>query len=175
MTAIGKKGSTYIFTVPSFSEERNCSGNISHIEYCYEVEYEGDLGSVRNIFDFITVERNGLNFTVLMRDAVITTPEESTCTDPPGDGKPDRVCCTKQAFTAQLTTSSFSYGVVVNNNKKYHLLTFSDSVADFNVERFSIIIRLFGNTGPHPGDVMFLGSDFDHHSLFLLRFFLGTY
>ena len=129
---------------------------------------------MRDIFDFITVERNGLHFTVLMRDAVTTTPEESTCTDPHGSNmEPDRVCCTKQAFTAQLTTSSFSYGVVVRNNNKYRLLTFS--ITDFDVERFSI--RQHKNGGPKPGAVMSPGSNFDHqnNSLLLLRFFLGTY
>ena len=172
LTVTGRRGTTFVFTVPAVSPERNCSGAVMSIQYCHQAR-ASDIGQTRNIFDLITLRRNGLNFTVLTRDDVRYTLQSSMCSDPPGDVQ--RVCYTTQTFSIQLPASSFSYGVV-NNANNLRLLTFSNSVTDFDVERFSI--RQHGDAGPMPGDTLLPGCNFAQRldrSLFLLRFFLGIF
>ena len=39
-----RNGVTYIFTIPAESSERNCTGNVVAIQYCYETR-NGQIGS----------------------------------------------------------------------------------------------------------------------------------
>ena len=69
LTVTGSRGRTFVFTVPAVSPERNCSGAVMSIQYCHQAR-ANQIGQTHNIFDLITLRRNGLNFTVLTRDDV---------------------------------------------------------------------------------------------------------
>lgn len=172
LTETGNKGTTYVFTIPPESTERNCSGTVMAIQFCYQARAR-DIGRTRNVFDFIILTRNGQELTVTERRKVKVVPSDTTCTNPPGSI--ERVCCTMQKFTEQfeLPSSNFTFGVV-NRMNRVRMLTFVDIVTEFDVERFHI--RQHGNAGPIPGDVLSPGSKFVRHldrSLLLLRFLIG--
>lgn len=56
-------GLTYIFTIPAESEQRNCSGTVLSIQYCYEASNE-TIGSNQHIFNLLVLQQNGLDFTI---------------------------------------------------------------------------------------------------------------
>ena len=127
---IGQPGVTLIFTVPALSADRNCSGTVVSAEFCYEATVaQVNASEVLNVFDFITLRRDDLNFTVLTRTDVTTTPQDSLCTDPPGDFGPQRVCCTTETFSAQVPSESFMFGVVINSRSN-RMLVFNNISTD---------------------------------------------
>ena len=172
LTKTRNKGTTYVFTVPPESTERNCSGTLMAIQFCYQARAR-DIGRARNVFDLLLLARNDLELTVTERRKVEVVPSDATCTDSPGSI--EKVCCTVQNFTEQyeLPSSNFTFGVV-NMVSRIHILTFVDAVTEFDVERFRV--RQHGNAGPKPGDVLSPGSKFVRRldrSLLLLRFLIG--
>ena len=170
------EGATYAFTVPAVSPERNCSGTVVSFQYCYQAR-ASDIGQERNVFDFITLTRDGQNLTVMNRSPVNVTLQEDMCTDPPGNVQ--RICCTMQnipnQLQFQLPASNFTFGVV-NTNSNIRILNFLNSVTEFDVERFWV--RQYGTVGPMPRDILSPGRNFSiryDRSLLLIRFFIGKY
>ena len=76
-------GATYIFTIPSESPLRNCSGTVVSLQYCYQAR-DRDIGMTRDVLDFLTLVQNGLQYTVSSSLTIQTTPRSSICTDTSG-------------------------------------------------------------------------------------------
>ena len=73
-------GVNYFFTIPPESAERNCSGTVVAIQYCYRV-HQNLINSAQDVFSFHSVTRDGFVFTVTSSFTVRTTPhQESECT-----------------------------------------------------------------------------------------------
>ena len=107
-------GITYFFTIPPESAERNCSGTVVAIQYCYRV-HKNRICSAQDVFLFHSVTRDGFVFTVNSSFTVRTTPhQESECT---------RIemhyylCCDTTTLSAdnQLSFSpdSYTFGVTI--------------------------------------------------------------
>ena len=161
-----QNGTTYIFTLPALSSERNCSGTVLSLQYCFLARAR-DIGNTLSVFDLLSLTRDGNQFTVNERFAPPQiTLRQDMCADPPEMGM-RRVCCTTVSLESgqvQVPASAFTFGVLTN----VRLLTFVDRV---NVERFTY--RPTGNSELTRGST-FQGSSRMNSSLLLLRFFLGN-
>ncbi len=163
-------GFTYVFTVPSFGTQRNCSGNVMALEYCYEAGNE-DVGRKRKLFYFLSLTRNtGSDFRVDSRFLVKVTPMESSCT-PDLRGSVMRICCGQYTIEPPnriaISSASFSFGIVTRDLK---LLAVSYREAEFNFPQFRLAL---GKSGPSVGGTFSGGNQLTGHSLLLLRFIIG--
>ena len=76
------RGTTIIFSIPPRSPERNCSGTVTTLQYCYEATTNFLRNSqARNIFNFATLNKNGSRFTVNETFRATTIPRDSGCAD----------------------------------------------------------------------------------------------
>ena len=114
---------TYIFTIPSESVQRNCSGRVVSIQYCYQAR-NSDIGKRRNAFNFLSLVQepvqDGVQFTVNSSITIQTTPQNSICTNPPGVIQ--QICCDNTSlidndqFQIPLPPSNYTFGVRIINN-----------------------------------------------------------
>ena len=168
---------TYIFTIPSESVQRNCSGRVVSIQYCYQAR-NGDIGQTRNIFNFLSLVQepvqnrvNRVQFTVNSSITIQTTPQNSICTDPPGNIQ--QICCDTASlidndqFQIPLPPSNYTFGVrIINNNVRP--LIFTSSVTEYHVGPSYII-----NNPPTSPGTMFILREGTNRPLLLLRFIIG--
>ena len=161
---------TYVFTIPAESAERNCSGNVLAIQYCYEArsnDYNDDI----KILDILLLVRDDFHFTVNSSFPVEASPNSAICVDP-DDKDIDRVCCDTLTLDPNIQSltippSSFTIGyTVVDNNVRP--LQFVDTITAYQADRF-----VTGGT-PSAGDTFMLESD-DREvgPILLLRFLIG--
>ena len=156
--------------------ERNCSGTVLAIQYCYHSSIE-DVQTQRQSFSFnyLSLAHDGLQFTVTKAFAVRATPRESIC-EVPGDVRNvEAVCCdtlhldTDDVF--QIPTTAFVYGITIRFSR---LLAFAESATLYNeVAQFQ---TQFGTTMLPPVGSMFTLNEsqlFNDEPLLLLRFILG--
>ena len=165
-TAVNRR--TYIFTIPPESSERNCSGSVVAIQYCYQAR-ERDINDNETIYSFLHLNRSGFDFTVTNSFTVYTIPRENNCTNPPGDIQ--RVCCDNAILGApnqfKLSSTNYTFGVSVMN-RNVRPLAFANSVAAYRYEQLQTSIRT-----PLPFTLRERDLESDR-SLLLLRFILGT-
>ena len=164
-------GVTYIFTIPSESTvQRNCSGRVMSIQYCYQARNE-DIGNSRDVFHLLSLVQDGLQFTVSTNVIIQTTPQNSICSDFPGSLR--QICCDTTSLSVsdqfQIPPSTYTFGVVIiNNNVK--LLAFANDVREYQVEQYQILLGL---SFP-PGNKFTLTENAQMNgSLLLLRFLIG--
>ena len=165
---ISQFGVTYIFTIPSESTvQRNCSGRVMSIQYCYQARNE-DIGNTQDVFRFLSLTQDGLQFTVSTNVIIQTTPLNSICSDFPGSLQ--QICCDTTSLSVndqfQIPPSTYTFGIViVNNNVK--LLAFTNNV---RVEQYQVSL---GPSIP-PGSKYTLTENAQvNRSLLLLRFLIG--
>ena len=130
-----RNGFTYIFTIPPESAERNCSGTVVAIQYCYRV-HQNFIDSTQDVFLFHSVTRDGFVFTVTSSFTVRTTPhQESECTQISGNFY---LCCDTTTLSAdnQLSISpeSYTFCVTIIDNEVIPY-AFTDDT-EFVVEQF---------------------------------------
>ena len=151
-----RNGFTYIFTIPSESSLRNCSGTVVSLQYCYEAR-NSELRKTNDVFNFLSITRNNLLFTANSRLTIQTTPQNSICTDPPGGIQ--QICCDTSSLSAnnqfQLPSSDFTFGVVITNSN-VRPLVFTTSALEYRVEQFQAAL---GADGPTPGNRVTLGDN----------------
>ena len=165
-------GFTYIFTIPSKSIQRNCSGRVMSIQYCYQAK-NSDIGQTRNVFTFLSLIQEGVQFTVNSSVTIQTTPEDSICSDPRAGGI-QQICCDTTFLSAidqfQISSSTYNtFGVVIiNNNVKP--LVFASTVTEYRVEQYQSALGSSFSIGTI---YTFTNSTQVNGSLLLLRFFIG--
>lgn len=160
-----RMGFTYIFTIPSMSAQRNCSGTVVAIQYCYQ-HSNAVMGSGRNAFHFLILTRNESQFRV-KQNFVITT---NTCTS----GRKKGICCDRIALNVsdqfQINSTVLTFGVVVGD---VSLLAFANTATEYNIEQFQVSI---GTVGALISNTFNLhGANVTGQSLLLLRFFIGMF
>jgi hypothetical protein len=161
---------TYIFTIPAQSAERNCTGNVVAIQYCYQAR-ESDIDSNRDVFNFLHMTRNGFTFTVTGSFTERTISQESFCHNPPGPIQ--RVCCktTTPGVSDQFQIPSTNYTfAVMNINSNVRPLAFTTSTTDYRYEQLQTSL---GNSVPNMPIFLGRSSVLSDNSLLLLRFILG--
>ena len=160
-------GVTYIFTVPPESPLRNCSGTVVSLQYCYQAR-DSDIRRNRNVFNFLSLVQDSMQFTVKSRVTIQTTPLDNICTDPPGSIQ--RICCdnTSPSDQFQLPSSSFAFGVeIINGNVRP--LAFTNSTSEYRIEQY----REEGLRTNPGSKFTFLSSEQVNGGSLLFRFFIG--
>ena len=164
-----RNGFTYIFTIPPESAERNCSGTVVAIQYCYWV-HKDNIGSIHDVFSFHSVTRDGFAFAVTDSFTVRTTQhQESDCRKIMGK---DYLCCDTTTLGADnqlsISTDNYTFGVtIVNDQVKPYAL----NLAKFEVEHFQLALGANGQ--------LQAGMEFDAEQaaviggLLLMRLFIG--
>ena len=160
-------GATYFFTVPPESAERNCSGTVVAIQYCYSFYFNGNQMN-RDVFSIHSVTRDGVVFTVTSSFTVRTTPLDGECNTMSGNS----FCCDTTTLSADnqlsITPDAYSFGVTILGDDVMSYAFGDDTM--FVVERFQA--TSLGTTIP-PGtsyDSMQSGVT---GGLMLMRLFIG--
>ena len=165
---------TYIFTIPAESSERNCTGNVVAIQYCYETRIDQIGSNEINVFNFLHMNRSGLLFTFTGSFTEQTSPQSRFCTNPMGIIQ--QVCCETATLDMmdqfQLPTTSYTFAVMIINNDA-RPLAFAASVDEYRHEQLQTDL---GSSAPPPGNNITLGQNtvVPDQSLLLLRFILGN-
>ena len=158
-------GTTYFFIIPPESAERNCSGTVVAIQYCYRV-HRNRINSAQDVFSFHSVTRDGFVFTVNSSFTVRTTPhQESECTNIMGM---HYFCCDTTTLSADnqlsISSESYTFGVTIIDNQVTPY-AFTDDT-EFVVEQFQVAI---GTTIPAGTSYTLTGSIEMSGGLLLMR------
>ena len=94
----------------------NCNGIVTAIEFCYAVQ-DSQLNTDVIIFTFLTLQQNGLNFTVTDIFVVASTPTSEMCTPVPGPQTLNYCCDTLSLDLTSLAQfplpmEQFAFGIV---------------------------------------------------------------
>ena len=163
-TVTGNNKTTFIYTTPP---ESACSGTVTAIQYCYHTK----INNERNFLRFLSLSRDGFDFTVSEKSAGRAN---GACSDYPGsDGQ--RVCCGKKNLATNKQfriPSNYTFGVILLRND-IQPLAFSGTT-DMKYQFPHFVTRL--STGnPSTGFPFTLNED-DYQSdryLLLMRLLLG--
>ena len=164
----------YVFVVPQVGPNRDCSGNVMAIEYCYRTSRTIGNGQ-KTVFEFLLLTRNtpisvihGQSFTVDSRFPVRDNPATATCTNIAGTI--EKVCCSttdlSEANQHEAPTTAYTIGIAVTNANILPL-AFSFSSTAFNFNQYQIPL-----SNVHLGGSITV-NQLTGRSLALLRFNLG--
>ena len=173
-----QRGTIFIFTTPP---EPTCSGTVLAFEFCYLAsENEINRNDIdREVFRFVSLSRDGLQFTVINNSVRIeTSRSEAICSALVGDEQ--YICCDTYTLPDdeqfQIPPLNYTFGVVIRRqNNEILPLAFSDVNTEFQFPHFQA--RPDGNNGPDmAGDSFTLttGDLQNEGSLLLLRLIIGT-
>ena len=136
-------GTTYIYPVPL--TQVNCSGTVSAVEYCYRGS-TGQLGTELLAFTLLTLEQNGLNFTITDRIEIRTTPHSQICT---GGIANIQFCCDTTSLNMAdhfiLPASNFAFGIAIPPSS-VSLLGFRSSLQVAHYQEAQTVIPSVGST-----------------------------
>ncbi len=167
---------THIFTIPPESVSRNCSGSLVSIQYCYRARNR-DINVEQTIFilsSLISLNQQGL-FEVKNITTIRNTPQNSICTDPPGDI--EQICCDTTPLSGlQIPSSEYIFGVTITAPAAVRPLAFQfRKIIEYRIRQTSAAL---GNTGPSQGNRFTLNEsnsvNYTNRALLLVRFIIGT-
>jgi hypothetical protein len=168
-----RDGFTYFFTLPPESPQRNCSGNVQAVQFCYRAELRnGELGIQQDVFEFLITTREDFLFTITDRFTVSDISTSSNCVvGVRRMGRTPHDCCTTITPPTQLqipsgSSSSYTFGVrIIDSDIRPY--AFSNFAEEFHAEQFQTTAN---------GDAFTLGSgnQVTDNAILLLRFLLGT-
>ena len=165
------RGTILIFTTPP---ESTCSGTVLAFEFCYQADGNEIGRTDREVFRFVSLSRDGLQFTVIDFDYVRirTNPQSAICSIQDEEDR-QYICCDTQTLPAdeqfQIPSSEYTFGVVVRSRSS-RLLD-----AEFRFPHFQAR-PINNNNGPDAiGDSFTLtaGDLQNEGSLLLLRLIIG--
>jgi hypothetical protein len=132
-------GSTYFFTLPPESSERNCSSNVQAVQFCYRAELtNGELGIQQDVFEFLITTREDFLFTITDRFTVSDISTSSNCVV--GVRRMGRIphdCCMTITPPTQLqipsgSSSSYTFGVrIIDSDVRPYAF-----IDEFDAEQF---------------------------------------
>ncbi len=159
---------TYIFTIPPEQIlQRNCSGGVVSIQYCYEARNRG-VGDTA-IFNLLSLHREtGGVFRVANSIPIRSTPSHEICVHMSGTGW----CCDNTPLSSNqlsIPSSGYTFGVVTfGGDDTTTPLAFHNSVGNFQVPRIDVAAGV-----PAVPSTITTGPP-QPRSLLLLRFLIGT-
>ena len=157
---------TYFFTIPPESAERNCSGTVVTIQFCYRIR-KNLINSTQDVLLFHSVTRDGFDFTVNGSFTVRTTPHQSEC----AQSRNWYLCCDTTTLSAEnqlsISPESYTFGVTIVN-KDVTPYAFRDDT-EFVIEQFQAAI---GTTIPVGTSYTLAWSEVSD-GLLLMRFMIG--
>ncbi len=157
---------TYIYTIPSEQIlQRNCSGGVVSIQYCYQASNLGG-GSIV-IFNLLSLHREetGDIFRVDSSIPIRSDPTNDICTT--GNSK---WCCDNTLLSSNplsIPSSEYTFGVVTFSGDVTPL-AFHNSVGNYQVPRMDVAVGV-----PSVQSTITPGPS-QQRSLLLLRFLIGT-
>ena len=159
---------TYFFTIPPESADRNCSGTVAAIQYCYQV-HRNRINSAEDVFSFHSVTRDGFVFTVTSSFTVRTTPhQEGECTQVSSSDL--YLCCDTTTLSdnqLRISPERYTFGVTINSAQVTPFAFRHD--AEFVVEQFQAALGLTLQNTPYT----FGPSTMVTRGLLLMRFLIG--
>ncbi len=171
LSLIGLEPFIIVFTIPALSAERDCSGTIVAIQYCYRARNQ--TMNV-NVFDFLVLTQNGRQLYINSSFSVYTTPRDEICTLQ-NQRSLNLFCCDQFNITPshqiQLSNSNFTYGVVTRDNNTRPLNFRSARTTEYNVEPTYVLRPLEDNL--NLGRLFLENQQPRNRSLLLLRFLIG--
>ena len=131
---------TYFFTIPPESAERNCSGTVAAIQFCYRI-HKNLINSTQDVFLFHSVTRDGFVFTVNSSFTVKTTSHlESECTQ---ILELHYLCCDTTTLSTEnqlsISPESYTFGITIVNAHRVISFAFRGTT-EFVAEQFAGII-----------------------------------
>lgn len=172
-------GLSYIYTVPPLSSERDCTGTVVGIEYCYRKRRGGDFSG--RIFYLLSLTRsesqNGFIITRAM--AVQANTNMSECIEPNNGSATYTVCCESVDFDTanqfQLPTTEYTLGVTISAERKnVRPLIFDRTTLEFSVEMLLFPPDGQGGVGNNVGQFI-PEADRQLNPLLVLRLKVGMY
>ena len=159
---------TYILTIPPLSPERNCSGAVTGVEYCYRSSFT--TFGPRTILEIVFLSRDQLRLNVTGILPVEASLNDASCFTSSGMRGTNTICCETMTFSDveqfQLPVTSFTFGI--SPARTFRLLTFNETTTQFNVQQSQTFVPPF------------VGSSFSTTSLWavsepvpLVRFLIG--
>ena len=150
----------HIFTVPALSSgNRNCSGNVLAIQYCYTAVNGSMIETNQSVFKlyYLTVENRKY---FINSSFLVTTTSSRNCSS--------TYCCDSTTFSNQLhfPESNFTLGVKWIIGGYFRLASFT-LFSEFNAEQYLLTDIEGSHTLP--------AVSLSHQPLLLLRFLLGIY
>jgi len=122
---------TFIITMPPKSAERNCTGTVVAMRYCYT---PSAFNVTKPSFELLSLVQNGTQFTVDRIDIIKSTPTDSICTNDTFSRSIDKVCCdTTPIPPLRIPESSFTFGITP---RAYRVLAFRHSSAEYHPTQF---------------------------------------
>ena len=163
----------YFFTLPPQSAERDCSGTVQAVEYCYQ-RSDTDPESLR--FDLVIVDNS--SSVIQERFPVEHTPSGDTCTLHTRRQAQTWLCCVTTQLSSEnqfnIPSSSILFGVVHNSSGSARVLAFNNTVATYyNVTAQRTSPGAFGFLDLGPGQVL-PSHRVVPSGLPLLRFIIGN-
>ena len=124
----------YIYTIPPESAQRDCSGNVTAVEYCYRA-IRIDLNQTKDVFYILsltpsTLENNRIQFTVNRRIKINSTASDSICTSIP-DHPWHLVCCENKSLEYQFPSSNFTLNFGIVARKDFRLLISTNTTTEY--------------------------------------------
>ena len=113
LTVLREDMTTYIYTLPSVSDGRNCSGTVVSIQYCYY--WTGNRNANRQVTIFHLVAANIDESRRRLRIPVQSSPKRDNCTNVTGN----YVCCTVTPLHSSqfdVLSDAIRYGVVITGD-----------------------------------------------------------
>ena len=169
-----QRGTMLIFTTPP---ESTCNGTVLAFEFCY-LALNDEIGKIdRDVFRFVSLSRNGLQFTITDFDSIRirTSPRDAICSLlVPFDGR--YICCDTYTLPDdeqfQIPSSNYTFGVVIRTLNKRMPFVLD---AEFRFPHFQAR-PIDNNNGPEFIGISFTLTEDDlqsESSLLLLRL-IGT-
>ncbi len=156
---------TYIFTIPPEQIlQRNCSGGVVSIQYCYQAS---NLGGEIDIFNLLSLHRETGDFRVDSSSPIRSTPSNQICV-PHMSGTV--WCCDNTPLSSNqlsIPSSEYTFGVVTFSGDVTPL-AFHNSVGNYKVPRIDVAAGV-----PSVQSTITTGQS-QQRTLLLLRFLIGT-
>ena len=164
-------GVTYFFTIPPESAERNCSGTVVAIQYCYLVSGEF-INRSQNVFSVHPVIRDRFVFTVQVISSFTVR------TSPRKEGECQLIsenaylCCDTATLSADnqisISPERYTYAITGVYNSEVTLYAFRDST-EFVVEQFQASLGAAAGGTSHN-----LEAANVEEGVLLMRFWIGN-
>jgi hypothetical protein len=155
----------YIFSLPPESPERNCSGCVTAVQFCYRAKLKDDqIGVSRQAFTLLMMTGENLLFRVSHRLPVRVTPSSSNCVvGLKVKNRTPHDCCTSVRLPDnrfQIASSNITFGVWVRQLIRPFLFDQHFQVEQFQFQEYTDSFTLTDGARVHG-------------RLFLLRFLIG--
>ena len=163
MLTINKR--VYIYTIPPESAQRDCSGTVTAVEYCYRaIRSDVNMQQTKDVFYILslTPSINRTQFTVNRRISINSTASGNICVVSQ-DRRSQFVCCENKSLEYQIPSSNFTFGIVAR--KDFRLLISANRTTEY------IHQTTFAITANTQEGNRFESDRLTNMSLLLLRFY----